>query len=112
MNEEFHPSSSQTRLDNPKVVILDVCTLYLANPSTKSRGFWSRSVIQREINQNFGRYSGVTTPKTILPGSMKKNSKQITHSFFPTLPNLRGEIPLKVGRFVTPTSCNVKILPS
>jgi hypothetical protein len=33
--------------------------------------------------------------KMKLPGSMKKNSEQITQSFFPVLLNLEGEIPFK-----------------
>jgi hypothetical protein len=43
-----------------------------------------------------------------LPGSMKKNSEQITQSFFPVLLNLEGEIPFKRGRFVTTTFCMIK----
>jgi hypothetical protein len=43
-----------------------------------------------------------------LLGSMKKNSEQITQSFFPALLNLEGEIPFKGGRFVTPTFCIIK----
>jgi hypothetical protein len=43
-----------------------------------------------------------------LPGSMKKNSEQITQNFFPVLLNLEGEIPFKGGRFVTPTFCIIK----
>jgi hypothetical protein len=43
------------------------------------------------------------------PVSMKKNSEQITQSFFPTLLNLEGEIPFRGGgRFVTPTICMIK----
>jgi hypothetical protein len=47
-----------------------------------------------------------------LPGSMKKNSEQITQSSFPAHPNFRGEIPFKGDRFVAPTFCINKILPS
>jgi hypothetical protein len=43
-----------------------------------------------------------------LPGSMKKNSEQFTQSSFPARPNLRGEIPFKGGRFVTPTFCIIE----
>jgi hypothetical protein len=43
-----------------------------------------------------------------LPGSMKKNSKQITQSSFPAHLNLGDDIPFKGGRFVTPTFCIIK----
>jgi hypothetical protein len=39
---------------------------------------------------------------------MKTNSEQITQSFFLALLNLEGKIPLRRGRFVTPTFCMTK----
>jgi hypothetical protein len=54
-------------------------------------------------SSRFAKYSGVTTLKMKLHGSVKKNSEQITQSFLPVLPNLKCQIPFKGGSFVTPT---------
>jgi hypothetical protein len=53
----------------------------------------------------------VGTPRLLhaIPGSMKQNSEQITQSFFLACPNLRGEIPFKGGRPITPTFCIIKL---
>jgi hypothetical protein len=57
---------------------------------------------------NFARFSGITTLKKKQLGSEKMIFEKTTHTYLLAYPNLRDEIHLKGGRFVT--SQNFKIM--
>ena len=54
------------------------------------------------------RFSGVTIPRTKPPGSERKIYRRTTLTYFLANPNLKGEIHLKGGRFVTSKIFNLE----
>ena len=50
---------------------------------------------------NFPKFSGATMPRMKPPGNERKTYARTTHTYFLANPNLKDEIHLKGGRFVT-----------